>query len=352
MEAVSRKLSASIAALALAAELSAQVVLLIPDSVTDAVGLYSSFDGSYQGDLIVDSDPGSAGSLDMPINAVVGPDGLIYVSDQLKDAVVRYDQSGAFVDVFCGAASGLDNPRGIQFSGPDLLVCYASTVAPSDRGVARYSPTGARLPNFIGGEVDPFDVFLFGGDVVVSDIGSHTVFRYDAAGNQVAPLFAIAFPEQVTFRPSTGRFLNIAYNGNRITEFDLAGNLTALIPITSLGRGICELENGNLLKTNSNSVREINPVTGATIRIIRSGIGFRLIERVILGVFPCPEPGCEAGDVSGDCLVDLTDLAMLLSAFGTSGVPGSVIGDTNQDGVVDLTDLTSLLSQFGSSCGP
>jgi hypothetical protein len=347
-----KTLLASVAAVAFVACAVAQPVLLIPDSVTDSVGMYSPTDGTYLGDLILDSDPGPAGNLDTPIDAIVGTDGRIYVSDQVKDAVLRYDQSGVFIDAFCGPGSGLDNVRGIAFADADLLVCYASVTNSADRGVARFSPAGLRLPDFIGAGVDPFDVFLLGGDVLVSDIATNAVYRYDMAGNQIAQLFGIAFPEQISFRPSTGRFLNIAHNGNRITEFDLAGTLFATIPITSLGRGIMELDDGNFLMTNTNGVREINPVNGTTVRLIRSGTGFRYIERVLLGAAPCPTPGCDAGDLNGDCLVDLIDLTLFLSAFGNVGEPGSVVGDTNQDGVVDLIDLTSLLSQFGSNCAP
>lgn len=345
-------LSAFAGTLVFSASARAQAVLLIPDSATDSVGMYAPLDGSYLGDLLVDSDPGAGGNLDTPINSIVGPDGYVYVSDQLKDAVLRFDQFGKFVDVFCDASDGLDNVRGIQFFGDELLVCYSSTSAPADRGVARFAPNGVRQPNLINGEVDPFDVFAFGADILIADIASNAVIRYNAQGIPIAPLFSIAFPEQTTFRSSTGRFLNIAHNGNRITEFDLAGTITASVEISALGRGIAELDNGNLLMTNTNGVRELDPVTGATIRVVRPGTGFRYIERVILGIFPCPSPGCDGGDLTGDCLVDLLDLTLLLSAFGESGAPGSVVGDTNQDGLVNLTDLTLLLSQFGSNCGP
>lgn len=340
----------SVAALVLVAAAPAQTVLLIPDSVTDTIGQYSSLDGSFISDLITDTDPGAGGNLDTPIDAIVGPDGLIYISDQLKDAVLQYDSSGVFLRQFCGPESGLDNLRGIAFLGSDLLVCYASVINPTDRGVARFSPDGVRIADFIGPAVDPFDVYLSSENVLVSDISSNAVIRYDAAGNQIGPLFGVTFPEQISYRPSTGRFLNIAHNGNRITEFDLAGTVFATINITSLGRGIVQLENGNLLMTNTIGVREIDPVSGATVRVIRSGSGFRYIERVDFGSQPCPLPGCDPGDLNGDCLVDLLDLTSLLSAFGTVGPPGSLEGDTNGDGVVDLLDLTSLLSQFGNHC--
>lgn len=59
-------------------------------------------------------------------------------------------------------------------------------------------------------------------------------------------------------------------------------------------------------------------------------------------------PACP-GDVNGDGVVDLSDLAILLSHFGDSGADPSD-GDLNDDGNVDLTDLALLLSLFGTSC--
>ncbi|MFN0136076.1 MAG: FG-GAP repeat protein, partial [Phycisphaerae bacterium] len=52
------------------------------------------------------------------------------------------------------------------------------------------------------------------------------------------------------------------------------------------------------------------------------------------------------GDVDGDCDVDLGDLALLLTRFGTA----AAIGDLDGNGFVDLTDLAMLLTNFGTQC--
>ncbi|MBI5865185.1 MAG: hypothetical protein HZB38_11885, partial [Planctomycetes bacterium] len=57
------------------------------------------------------------------------------------------------------------------------------------------------------------------------------------------------------------------------------------------------------------------------------------------------------GDLNGDHAVDLSDLAALLSNFGTLSGATYADGDLDGDGDVDLPDLTLLLSAFGSSCG-
>lgn len=56
-----------------------------------------------------------------------------------------------------------------------------------------------------------------------------------------------------------------------------------------------------------------------------------------------------ANDVNGDCAVDLTDLAQLLSRFGTAAGATHADGDLDGDGDVDLSDLALMLASFGSS---
>lgn len=53
-------------------------------------------------------------------------------------------------------------------------------------------------------------------------------------------------------------------------------------------------------------------------------------------------------DLNGDGQVDLADLSILLTHFGSSGGPAD--GDLNGDGNVDLADLSILLVDFGSTC--
>ncbi len=324
-----------------------QEVLLIPDSDTDSVGIYDPFNGDFVADLI-----GPSTQLSRPICAIRGPEGLIYVSDQTLDAVFRFDQSGVFVDQFCGPGNGLDNVRGIAFQGSDLLVCYASTSNASDRGIARFSSAGARLSNAVGATIDPFDVFVAGGDLLVSDIASNQVVRIANGTGAITTLFSVAFPEQINQRVNAPSFLNIAYAGDVITEFDLTPQVFHVTPITGLGRGIVELGNGNYLLTNSTTVCEADPQSGSRIRVVRSGGGFRFIERVTLGPIGCSDQVCAAADFDGTCVIDLVDLTLFLGAFGDTGAPGSVFGDTNNDGLVDLTDLTTVLALFGSDCNP
>jgi hypothetical protein len=76
----------------------------------------------------------------------------------------------------------------------------------------------------------------------------------------------------------------------------------------------------------------------------------------------CPNAGpdgkfCEADVYGFDCLVDLADLAALLSNYGTTTGATLAMGDVDPydasfpgDGDVDLGDLAELLSQYGNDC--
>jgi hypothetical protein len=66
--------------------------------------------------------------------------------------------------------------------------------------------------------------------------------------------------------------------------------------------------------------------------------------RILAGGLPC------IGDLNGDGVVDLSDLATLLANFGTVGGATPEQGDLNGDQSVDLADLTLLLSAFGTTC--
>lgn len=64
--------------------------------------------------------------------------------------------------------------------------------------------------------------------------------------------------------------------------------------------------------------------------------------------FEAPMP-C-TGDVDGSGAVDIDDLNMILSAFGTSVGVGAPTDLANGDGVVDIDDLNVVLANWAASC--
>lgn len=61
------------------------------------------------------------------------------------------------------------------------------------------------------------------------------------------------------------------------------------------------------------------------------------------------EPTCP-GDLNGDGVVDIADLAILLANFGAQDGVSAAEGDLDGDGDVDVTDLAMLLANFGTIC--
>ena len=67
------------------------------------------------------------------------------------------------------------------------------------------------------------------------------------------------------------------------------------------------------------------------------------------GFWPAAFRDCPA-DLNGDAMVDLFDLQILLSNYGTPSGAHPVDGDLDGDGDVDLADLQALLTAYGTTC--
>jgi hypothetical protein len=57
-----------------------------------------------------------------------------------------------------------------------------------------------------------------------------------------------------------------------------------------------------------------------------------------------------AGDLNGDHLINLDDLAQMLANYGLTSGATYAQGDLNQDGDIDLDDLAEMLSVYGDPC--
>ena len=102
------------------------------------------------------------------------------------------------------------------------------------------------------------------------------------------------------------------------------------------------------------------PAPGCTPVQERISVDGHLLPRV--ANFPCgivdqgayehqPEPEEKCADFNDDHVVDVSDLLILLSAWGPCGDPcNSCDEDLNSDGAVDVSDLLILLSRWGLPC--
>lgn len=109
-----------------------------------------------------------------------------------------------------------------------------------------------------------------------------------------------------------------------------------------------DLDDGGTVSGAHTPMLTIQPVgtadTGAYTVRVSNGCGSVLSDAATLAVEPLP------GDVNSDGACDLTDLAILLSNFGTPAGMARRHGDLDGDGDVDLSDLAVLLARFGTAC--
>ena len=237
--------------------------LMIPDSAADTVGKYDAYDGTYLGDVI-----NGVGLFSTPVNAIIGPDGNIYVSDQLVDSVFVFDTSGTYLSTYADASDGLNNIRGIDFRGTHLFVTSG------DDYVAEFSGPHIRLSDFINDGTDPFDIlFLADGRSLLADIQGSTdnIRLYDTTGVLLQILFLINFPEQVQIDSVLpGAYLTAGFSANLIDDFELTGTIVQTTPYSG-GRGVYRLGNGNLLATSAAGVQEIQSGTGTILQTEKTG---------------------------------------------------------------------------------
>ncbi|MHC4943552.1 MAG: hypothetical protein ACYTG7_11100, partial [Planctomycetota bacterium] len=298
-----------------------EAFLMIPDSTSDTVGMFDPNDGTYLGELIPDT-----GHFSTPINCILGPDGDLYVSDQVADSVFVFDVDGNYLYTYADSTDGLNNIRGIDFRDNNLFITSATEVS-------EFDGPHSRLPDFITGSTF-FDIlFLEDGTCLVIDIGTDTMDYYDAAGVFQYTLFPLDFGEQVNFDTELpGEFLTAAFSDQIIHDFELDGTIVESTPLSTYGRGVYRLGNGNLLHSNGSGVFELEPGTGNIIEQKFSGSS-RFIE--LYGEAEPPTLSVDPPEVSayfgGKFTFTLTggpdlagrDYALFGSTSGTS--PGTVL---------------------------
>jgi streptogramin lyase len=202
------------------------------------------------------------------------------------DNILRYSDSGAFIDAFVASRSGgLDNPRAI-ISGPDGNL-YVSQGTGSTDPIRRYDGhTGEFIDDFaFQPGVSPFGI-VFGpdGHLYAASFSSNNVVRFNGSTGEFIGVFAagggLVQPRGLVFGPdghlyvisirtgAPGSGKVIRYNG---TTGELIGDFaTGVDP-----RGLVFGPDGHLYVTsfNDNTVLRFNGATGAFMNVFASGGG-------------------------------------------------------------------------------
>jgi len=273
-------------------------VLLIPNSNDpEAVFMFDPYDGDSLGVLISDTD-----RLATPQCAIKGPDGNIYLSDQVGARGVHvYDTSGTFLYTYCDTSDGLNNVRGIDFRNDTLFVTSG------DDYVAMFDAPHNRLPNFISGGMNPYDIhFLEDGRALISNILGDNISLYNADGTFAQIVISTDFPEQTTYDDlAPGDFLTTAFSDRDIKDFDLDGTIHQTTSLSDYGRGVYRLGNGYLLSAFNDGLFVFDPNSGTVVDTIMVDGGFHMIELFVLESGSPPTGRCCYNN-NADC-VDTTE---------------------------------------------
>jgi hypothetical protein len=126
----------------------------------------------------------------------------------------------------------------------------------------------------------------------------------------------------------------VSFEVDRDHRLFLNGNFN--VQVINLATGVAQFS-GTILHRDTTYVLKFNQTSG--------GVGFESAASTAVSL-DLVLPSC-AGDVTENQVVDGTDLAAVLGAWGTTGL-GEFITDVNADGIVGGEDLAAVLSMWGS----
>lgn len=317
----------------------ARADLMVCDSGTgDRVMLFSSQDGSLiDADWITDI--GAVGwAFTTPKEArIVGNE--IWVSDQVTDAIHRFDMNRNYVSSITLHFDGLalDNLRGFGTDGTSVYLTVFPTTA-TRRGVVVYDLAGTATA-FLPIASSLFDVEPFGGDLLISNEGPDNIERWTTGGvflNNFAT--GVVFPQQVEIL-SDNSVLTVSSIANPgiegVYHYDSGGTLIRFIDTQPakntfgelVPRGAYLLGDGNYIITASTGVYKYD-VVGDTFSQIIAGVNAQYVT---------PGPSASACAMPGDM-----DANTLLNGFDVEGFVACMLGGGSNCACADIDNSQTI----------
>lgn len=198
----------------------------------------------------------------------------IWVTDQITDAVFRYDMEGNFLSQFSG---NMDNIKGLDIiDGSEVWITNAGSGngAPGD-AIIRFDTDGNFLGHFLTDDRSSFDVLDIGnGEVLISYIsGGSPIEKRDYSGNFLSFVVSpnvVNFAEQMWITQD-GNLLVSTFSGTAgIYIFNLETGEQLDFWSQSGARGVMETGDGNILWTSSSGIYLLDRISG-TSTMIKSG---------------------------------------------------------------------------------
>ncbi len=284
----------------------------------------------------------------------------IWVSDQVRNAIHRFELDAndpvnngpQFVGSITGdGVNPFSNIRGMAYDGSRVYLCnfsgfYANQIIVID------TATQAVVNSFQVSS-GPFDVEVYGEDLIVVSSGTPHVVRYSKTGANLGVLVqsGLSTPQGVHVE-STDRIwvANSLGNDRGLYRYDGAGNLQESIltlgPIGSQAvRGVWTFDNGDLAASTAGGLFRVVPDGFGGHNFVPLLDGSIFNGQYVTGVDLVGGPACPP-DLNGDGVVDADDFFLFLQLFAA----GDMRADFNNDGVIDADDFFAFLNAFAQGC--
>ncbi|MCC5824209.1 MAG: hypothetical protein LAT64_12645 [Phycisphaerales bacterium] len=234
-----------------------QTVVMGVDSGSNSAHIFDANTGALiQADYLQWGDLGTGGSTAKHA-LMVG--NQIWVSDQLRDVIYRFDQAGNHVGTI--GNMGIDNIKGMELVGNQVWLTNAGTNqgAPGN-SIVFIDAVSGDITGSVSTNGSLFDLIHYNGQILGSNISNHNLELYDLDGNFVGNFHeptppGLRFPQQLALR-ANGNVLAAGFSGaggnvSGAYEFDPFGNSLGIVAGENLGpRGVIELGNGEVMWSN------------------------------------------------------------------------------------------------------
>jgi hypothetical protein len=370
-------------------------ILLIASRGTNSIIVYRGATGDFP--LTIAN---SADGLNYPNSLAIADNGHVFVGNVLTNSIIEFDiRTGdrlrQYSDPFLIAPDGVllhpaTNPNSILVSSFSRNSVEQFNLA-TGLWMQSFVPPGSGEPGGTPLSGPAGLVHASNGDVLVASQGTDKVFRYDGVTRAYVGTAAqgngLDGQEKLLIDP-LGNLLVASFQSGQVLRFAPNGAFLGVFVANGSGglttpAALAWAPSGDLLVADRfGSVMQYNGHNGAFIRVfVGSGVGGLNQPTDVAFAYLC-DPDCNAnaylddwdvasggqsrdvnhngvpdecedclGDLTGDNIVGLDDLAILLSHFGTTSGATYEDGDISGDGAVSLQDLADLLSVFGRQCG-
>lgn len=315
--------------------------LLVCDFDNDRIVRYSN-----SGEFIEDFIPSGTGILDGPNRILEGPKGDFFVSSSNNNSILRYSATGQFLGNFA-LGGNLVEIQSLRF-GPDgdLYVGDNGDLKQFDGENGLFIRTAINL----SGDLNEIRFEPGSGNVVIKsndDVARYEIDFEDQQNDN--SLFFVDFNGngRFVFGPGLGVeddiYLHLNSNPSQIHRISATNGAFLQIFAFSVpgiggtfGNPISFSPTGDLIVGDRNNQRidVFSGTTGAFKMTLIDSLGYEPIDAIFTGVL--------AGDVNGDGTIDLLDVQSFVDALtSTNFVPEA---DINGDGEVDLLDVAPFVA--------